>query len=165
LLSRPAYRLPRKRFIIAGPQYPPSIQWPGNVERILHLSPRHHAAFYCSSRLTLNVTRRDMVMAGYSPSVRLFEAAACAATIVSDNWPGLDSFFAPGGEVLLAAGSDDVVHYLAGYDAGELRRIGRAARERVLASHTNDIRAAEFEQAVEIAGQQRKEAKVLAAET
>jgi spore maturation protein CgeB len=165
LLCRPACRLPRKRFMIAGPQYPPSIQWPGNVERILHLSPRHHAAFYCSSRLTLNVTRRDMVVAGYSPSVRLFEAAACAATIVSDNWPGLESFFAPGEEVLLASGSDDVLRYISEYDAGELRRIGRAARERVLASHTNDIRAAEFEQAVAVAGRQRREAKVLAAET
>jgi spore maturation protein CgeB len=165
LLCHPARRLQGKRFIIAGPQYPPSIQWPANVERVLHLSPRHHAAFYCSSRLTLNVTRRDMVMAGYSPSVRLFEAAACAATIVSDNWPGLDTFLAPGREVLLASGSDDMMRYLAEYDAGELRRIGRAARERVLAGHTNDIRAAEFERAVEIAGRQRKEAKVLAAET
>lgn len=164
LLCRPASRLPRKRFIVAGPQYPASIAWPENVERVLHLSPRHHAAFYCSSRLTLNVTRRDMVMAGYSPSVRLFEAAACAATIVSDNWPGLETFFAPGAEVLLATGSDDVVRYISDYEPGELRRIGRAARERVLAGHTSDIRAGEFERAVEIAGRKGKEAKVLAAE-
>jgi spore maturation protein CgeB len=165
LLCRPAGHLPQKRFIVAGPQYPVSIVWPGNVERVLHLSPRHHPAFYCSSRLTLNVTRRDMVMAGYSPSVRLFEAAACAATIVSDNWPGLGTFFAPGSEVLVAAGSDDVVRYISGYEASELRRIGRAARERVLAGHTSDVRAAEFERAVEIAGRKRREAKVLAAET
>lgn len=164
LLCRPACRLPRKRFIVAGPQYPASTEWPMNVQRVLHLSPRHHAAFYCSSRLTLNVTRRDMVMAGYSPSVRLFEAAACAATIVSDNWPGLETFFVPGDEVLLATSSDDVVRYISDYEASELRRIGRAARERVLGSHTSDIRAREFERAVEIAARRRKQAKVLAAE-
>ncbi len=164
LLCRPARRLPGKRFIVAGPQYPASIAWPSNVERILHLSPRHHAAFYGSSRLTLNVTRRDMVMAGYSPSVRLFEAAACAATIVSDNWPGLESFFAPGAEVLLAAGGGDVERYISDYGTGELRRIGRTAQERVLASHTSDIRAREFERAVEFAAAKGKGPKVLAAE-
>ncbi len=163
LLCRTARRLPGKRFIVAGPQYPASIEWPPNVERILHLSPRHHAAFYGSSRMTLNVTRRDMVMAGYSPSVRLFEAAACAATIVSDNWPGLETFFAPGVEVLLAAVSDDVVRYISDCEAGELRRIGRAARERVLAGHTSDIRAREFERAVARAAK-RFGPKVLAAE-
>jgi spore maturation protein CgeB len=164
LLCRTACRKPGKRYIVAGPQYPASTRWPANVERVVHLSPHHHAALYCSSRLTLNVTRRDMVMAGYSPSVRLFEAAACAATIVSDNWPGIDTFFVPGEQILLASGSDDVVRYLADYDAEELRRIGRAARERVLARHTSDIRAAEFERALQIAAQRRKEAKAGAAE-
>jgi spore maturation protein CgeB len=164
LLCRAACRMPEKRFIVAGPQYPSSIAWPTNVERVLHLSPHLHAAFYCSSCLTLNITRRDMVMAGYSPSVRLFEAAACAATIISDNWPGLDTFFTPGEQVLLASSSDDVARYLSAYDPHELRRVGRAARERVLASHTSDIRAAEFEQALETAVRKRKEPKFLVAE-
>jgi spore maturation protein CgeB len=152
LLCVPARRLAQGRFIVAGPQYPSSIVWPGNVERVTHLSPRHHAAFYGSSRLTLNVTRREMVMAGYSPSVRLFEAAACATTIVSDNWPGLQTFFIAGREILLPADEQDVLRYLNGYDLGELRRIGRAARERVLAAHTSAIRAREFEEAVQVAG-------------
>lgn len=156
LLCGPARRLPQRKFIVAGPQYPPGISWPGNVERVAHLSPRHHAAFYGSSRLTLNVTRREMVMAGYSPSVRLFEAAACAAAIVSDNWPGLQTFFAPGREVLLPANQEDVLRYLSGYDERELYRIGRAARERVLAFHTSDIRAGEFEQAVEKAARRKR---------
>jgi len=99
----------------------------------VHLNPRHHAEFYCSSRMTLNVTRREMVIAGYSPSVRLFEAAACAATIVSDNWPGLEVFFTPGKEILVPAGGDDVARYISDYDAQELGRLGRAARERVIA--------------------------------
>jgi len=151
LLCVPARRLKERKFIVAGPQYPAHIEWPQNVERIMHLGPRHHAQLYSSSRVTLNVTRREMVLAGYSPSVRLFEAAACAAAIASDNWPGLETFFLPGREILVAAGSDDIVRYLQDYDPADLRRIGRAARERVLASHTSDVRAREFEQAVEIA--------------
>lgn len=166
LLCQAARRLPGRRFMVAGPQYPASIAWPANVERILHLSPRHHAAFYCSSRLTLNVTRRDMVMAGYSPSVRLFEAAACAATIVSDNWPGLDTFFVPGEEILLPASAGDVVRYIMEYDPAELRRIGRAAQRRALESHTSEIRAREFENAIEsVLRGKPAPSKVLAAET
>ena len=162
LLCDPARLLPQKKFLVAGPQYPDSIQWPQNVKRIMHLEPRYHAALYCSSRMTLNVTRRDMVMAGYSPSVRLFEAAACAATIVSDNWPGLESFFTPGKEILLPTAADDVVRYISGYDETELKAIGRAARARVLAAHTNEERAREFERAVEIARQKKADSKIVA---
>lgn len=151
LLVGPAAALSDRKFIVAGPQYPESIQWPKNVERITHLNPVHHALFYSSSRMTLNVTRREMVMAGFSPSVRLFEAAACGAAIVSDNWPGLDTFFTPGREILIPADGRDVSRYILGYSECELREIGRAARERVLVSHTNEARAVEFEHAVQLA--------------
>ena len=161
LLCMPARRLARKKFIVAGPQYPASLEWPGNVERMMHLDPRYHAEFYCGSRMTLNVTRREMVIAGYSPSVRLFEAAACATPIVSDNWPGLETFFTPGKEILLAASAEDAVRYINGFDSSELRRIGHAARERVLASHTSQVRAREFENAVEAAVTRSHPAKVL----
>ena len=144
----PARRLPELRFLLAGPQYPKKLKWPANVRRITHLNPRWHPAFYSASRLTLNVTRRDMVQAGYSPSVRLFEAAACAATIVSDNWPGLEAFFHPGEEILLPTSADDVARYLTDYDEAELRAIGERARERVLARHTSERRAQEFEATV-----------------
>ncbi|HSK45167.1 MAG TPA: glycosyltransferase [Candidatus Binatia bacterium] len=163
LLCAPARRLPEKKFIVAGPQYPSHIAWPGNVERIMHLNPRHHAQLYSSSRITLNVTRREMVLAGYSPSVRLFEAAACGATIVSDNWPGLETFFTPGREILLATGSEDIIRFLKDYDDSELRRIGRAARDRVLAAHTSEVRAQEFEQAMEIAFSSAKHPRTLTA--
>jgi spore maturation protein CgeB len=144
-LCEPARRLGGEKFIVAGPQYPPQIAWPANVARIIHLNPCWHAHLYSSSRLTLNVTRRDMVMAGYSPSVRLFEAAACAAAIVSDNWPGLETFFTPGEEVLVPLTSDDVVRYVLEYSDRELKWMGERARARVMASHTNQQRAIEFE--------------------
>jgi spore maturation protein CgeB len=145
LLCEPARQLPNSKFIVAGPQYPKPVRWPANVKRIIHLNARWHPHFYSSSRITLNVTRRDMVLAGYSPSVRLFEAAACGATIASDNWPGLDTFFAPGEEILLPTCAADVVHYLRDLSNDELRAIGRRAAERVLAEHTSAHRARELE--------------------
>ena len=148
LFCEPARRLPQQSFLLAGPQYPRQLHWPANVRRIRHLNPRWHPRFYSSSRLTLNVTRRAMVQAGYSPSVRVFEAAACGAPMVSDNWPGLDSFFVPGREILVPASADDVVAYLTATDEAELRRIGRNAQERVLAEHTAERRAQQFEQYV-----------------
>ena len=147
LLHETARRLPQRKFIVAGPQYPRQVKWAKNVKRINHLSPQWHPAFFSSSRITLNVTRRDMVQAGYSPSVRLFEAAACGAAIASDDWPGLDTFFKPGREILLPVSGDDVVRYVSGYEEAELLRIGERAQRRVLEAHTSEHRALEFEAA------------------
>ena len=147
-LCRTAEELPGSRFIVAGPQYPDDIRWPRNVDRIIHLEPKFHPRLYSSSRLTLNVTRRDMVMAGYSPSVRLFEAAACGATLVSDDWPGLDMFFVPGKEILLPSSAADVRRYLKETSPELLRQIGAAARERVIVEHSSATRATQFEHSV-----------------
>jgi spore maturation protein CgeB len=149
LFCAPARKLPARRFLLAGPQYPEHLCWPQNVKHIIHLEPRFHASFYSSSRMTLNVTRREMVLAGYSPSVRLFEAAACGCTIVSDLWPGLETFLMPGKEILVPRSSDEVVHYLREMDEAEIRRVGRSAQQRVLAEHTAEHRAEQFERYVE----------------
>jgi spore maturation protein CgeB len=148
LFCIPARSLPERKFLLAGPQYPEGLFWPRNVERIVHLEPRFHPAFYCSSRLTLNLTRREMVQAGYSPSVRLFEAAGCGATIVSDRWKGIETFFAPGEEILIANSSSDVIGYVSNLSEEEVRRIGRNAHERVVAEHSSTRRALQFEEAV-----------------
>ena len=151
LFCEPARRLSEKKFLLAGPQYPDDIRWPANVERIIHVDPQSHASFYSSSRMSLNVTRREMILAGYSPSVRLFEAAACGTTIVSDCWEGLDTFLRPGKEIVLAESADDVVGYMTQMEDTELFAIGRRAQERVLAEHTAEKRATEFENAVNAA--------------
>jgi spore maturation protein CgeB len=145
LLIEPARRAPHRRFVVAGPQYPDDIDWPENVERIEHVPPHDHPSFYAASRFTLNVTRADMIRAGYSPSVRLFEAAACGTPIISDVWDGLDTLFRPGREIVLAEGPDDVLEALAA--SGDWRRIAiaEAARRRVLASHTAAHRAETLE--------------------
>lgn len=144
LLLEPARRRPDLRFAVAGPQYPEDIAWPENVDRFPHVGPVDHAEFYAASRATLNVTRADMIAAGWSPSVRLFEAGACATPIVSDRWEGLGKLLAEGREIAVADGADDVLRLLDG-PADALRRMGEAARIRVLAAHTAAHRAAELE--------------------
>lgn len=145
LLCEPAAQLPKKTFIVAGPQYPFDIRWPKNVNRIIHLEPKLHPPFYSSSHFTLNLTRKDMIDAGYSPSVRLFEAAGCGAAIISDTWQGIESFFAPGKEILLAESSHCVITYLTGLGASEAHAIGLRAQERVIAEHSAEKRAIQFE--------------------
>jgi spore maturation protein CgeB len=145
LLTRPAQELPHRRFIIAGSQYPSKLRWPKNVRAIRHLSPRWHPHFYSSSRLTLNLTRRGMVEWGYSPSVRLFEAAGCGCPIISDAWPGLDTIFTVGEEVLVAERSQHVIQAVEQTDDAQLRRMGARARERVLEEHSSARRAEQFE--------------------
>jgi len=147
-LCKPALQLPECNFIAAGPQYPGTIRWPKNVKRIIHVEPKFHAPFYSSSRFTLNLTRKDMVGAGYSPSVRLFEAAGCGAAIISDPWPGIETFFVPGDEILLAESTTDVLSYLANLGAEDARIIGKRAQERVLTEHSAEKRAIQFEQFV-----------------
>jgi spore maturation protein CgeB len=145
LLLRPARLWPAGRFAVAGPQYPDGIAWPPNVGRAEHLAPPEHPAFYAAQRLTLNVTRADMVAAGWSPSVRLFEAAACGVPVVSDPWEGLPALFRPGEEILLAETADDVLRHLRDLPEERRRAVGAAARARVLAEHTAAVRARELE--------------------
>ncbi|TPM96589.1 glycosyltransferase [Mesorhizobium sp. B2-1-3A] len=144
LLVASAARLPDQRFIIGGAQYPPEFPWSKNIFFVRHLPPADHPAFFCSSRLTLNVTREAMAQTGWCPSGRLFEAAACGAAVISDDWPGMDLFFEPGSEILLANSTDDVVAALSLPD-DELRPIRSRARERVLSEHTSALRAAELD--------------------
>ena len=145
LLIEPAQAWGEGRFVVAGPQYPASIIWPNNVQRVSHLPPGEHRDFYASQRFTLNVTRADMIRAGFSPSVRLFEAAACGVPIISDWWEGLDSFFDIGAEILVARSSGEVLEILREMDEPQRTKIAERARDRVLAAHTAAHRAAELE--------------------
>lgn len=147
LLIEPARRLPHRRFVIAGAQYPRDIEWPVNVDHISHIPPGRHATFYSSLDWTLNVTRADMVALGYSPSVRLFEAGACATPIISDPWDGLDGVFRPGREIVVARRTEDVIAALDWTEKARLA-LGRAGQRRVLSEHTALHRAREFERYV-----------------
>lgn len=145
LLNAPARCLPDRSFLVAGPQYPADIRWACNVRRVPHLSPDRHASFYSSARWQLNATRADMVVAGWSPSVRLFEAGAVGAAVISDDWPGIDEIFEPGREILLPSTTEEVVEILTAMHDDERRAIGAAFRQRVLRDHTGARRAEELE--------------------
>jgi spore maturation protein CgeB len=144
LFLQPARRLPHRRFVLAGSEDPAGSSWPANVFHKHHVPPERHPAVYCSSRLTLNVIRRSMAHIGYCPSRGLFEAAACGAAILSNGWVGLERFFEPGREILVASSTDDAVAALERSDA-ELRRMAARGRRRALAEHTSEHRAIELE--------------------
>jgi spore maturation protein CgeB len=143
-----ARRLTEKKFLIGGAQYPAHFPWTENVFFVQHLPPADHPAFFCSGRMTLNVTRRAMAQMGYCPSGRLFEAAACGCPLLSDTWPGLDTFFTPGKEILVANTTEDAMNALQLLDA-ELKQVAEAARERTLAEHTSEQRAIYLERVIE----------------
>jgi spore maturation protein CgeB len=145
LLIETARRAPHLRFVVAGPQYPSHLQWPKNVERIEHVPPSAHPAFYAESRFTLNVTRADMIRAGFSPSVRLFEAAACGTPIISDCWDGIDTILAPDSEIVLARRSEDVLKVIGTWTETQSVALGRAAQQRILSEHTAAHRARSLE--------------------
>lgn len=148
MLCGAARKLPDERFVVAGAQYPDDVGWPGNVDRLTHVSPPEHRAFYCAQRATLNVTRRDMILAGFSPSVRLFEAAACGVPIISDSWPGIETVFTPGEEILVANTTADVVRYIVSLTDERRSQLAQRARARVLREHTAMHRAASLEKLV-----------------
>ncbi len=149
LLIEPARVLSHLKFVVAGPQYPDDIEWPANVERIDHLPPREHPSFYSRQRFTLNVTRADMIEAGWSPSVRLFEAAACGTPIISDEWRGLDELLPDGKAISIARSTDDVVRVLTQMSEDDRKVMGEAAKSRVMQSHTGTARARQLAQALE----------------
>jgi len=147
LFIEPARLRPERRFVIGGAQYPQEFPWQPNIFFVQHLPPPEHPAFFSSSRLTLNITRKAMAEMGWCPSGRLFEAAACGTAILSDGWEGLDAFFAPGSEILVASTTEEAVAALDLSDR-ELRRLAQASRERTLAEHTSERRAEELERLI-----------------
>jgi spore maturation protein CgeB len=150
LFIEPARRMTDRRFLIGGALYPADFPWTENTYFVRHLPPGEHPAFFSSSRLTLNITRRAMAEMGYCPSGRLFEAAACGTAILSDAWEGFETFFVPGEQALLARTAEDTLRALELSD-DELVRIALAARERTLEEHTATRRVRDLELAIDAA--------------
>jgi spore maturation protein CgeB len=145
LLIAPARALAQQSFVLAGAQYPSRLDWPVNLQRVEHIPPAQHAEFYCAQRFTLNATRADMAARGYSPSVRLFEAASCGVPVISDAWPGLEMLFKSNEEILISKNSRDVTEILNTMSDDRRRAIGAAARRRFLRDHTPEQRAKDLE--------------------
>jgi spore maturation protein CgeB len=148
LMLQAARQWPAGKFVVAGPQYPPSVSWPNNTQYIPHLPPEAHRRFYNSQRFTQNITRADMIKTGYAPSVRLFEAAACGIPIISDYWEGLETFFAFDTEILISHSTQDTLDFLQQVPEANRKAIGENARKKACAHHTAAHRALELEQYV-----------------
>lgn len=145
LLLEPARHWAAGRFVVAGDGHPVNSDWPGNVKRLAMAGPGKERAFYNSQRFALNVTGADMIDAGFSPGLRIFEAAACGTPIISDYWEDLETFFAPDEEILFARSAEEVLEYLRGIREDERLRIGESARRRILSEHSAEQRAIELE--------------------
>lgn len=145
---RAAAQLPDQRMLLGGSGWGDKLL-PANVKYLGHVYTADHNAFNCTPRAVLNVSRESMARYGFSPATRVFEAAGAAACLITDAWEGLETFFEPGSEVLVAHGGDEVAQHVRTLDAARAKAIGQAAYRRVLAEHTYAHRAALVDQVLE----------------
>ena len=140
-----AAALPSEKFKIGGSGWGDK-GMPQNVEYIGHVYTKDHNAFNCTPKAVLNISRDSMAKMGFSPATRVFEAAGAGACIITDYWLGIDFFFEPGKEILVAASGAEVADILSKLSVEEARAIGEAAKARVLAKHTYAHRAKEADE-------------------
>ena len=141
---KPAAAMPDKKFIIGGSGWgdkPMST----NVTYIGHVYTNDHNAFNCTPKAVLNISRESMARYGFSPATRVFEAAGAGACIITDYWEGIDFFFEPGTEILVAKSGEEVAEILANLTADKAKSIGKAAYQKVLDAHTYSHRAEQLE--------------------
>jgi len=145
---RAAAQLPDRRMLLGGSGWGDK-QMPANVHYLGHVYTADHNAFNCTPLAVLNVSRESMARYGFSPATRVFEAAGAAACLITDAWEGLETFFEPGKEVLVAHNGDEVAQHVRTLDAARAREIGQAAYRHVLAEHTYAHRAAQVDAVLE----------------
>jgi spore maturation protein CgeB len=142
---RAAELAPEMSFVLGGEGWggkalPPNVRWIG------HVGTEAHNRVNASARIVLNINRESMADVGFSPPTRVFEAAGAAACLITDNWRGIEKFFEPGREILVADSAEEIAGYLRGTSAAKARALGEAMHRRALAEHTYAQRAAEVDQ-------------------
>lgn len=147
LLIETAHKNPAHKFIIGGALYPENFMWGANISFVAHVPPSEHSSFYCSGKFTLNITRGAMAETGFSPSGRLFEAASCGVPVISDQWAGVEQFFTPGEEIVIATNSEDVTDALQMSEENRMT-IAFRAYQRVQREHTAMHRIKDFERII-----------------
>jgi len=145
---RAAASLPERRFLLGGSGWQDK-PLPANVNYLGHVYTADHNAFNCTPLAVLNISRESMARYGFSPATRVFEAAGAAACLITDAWEGLDFFFEPGVEMLVAHNGEEVAEHVRRLDEAVARRVGQAAYRRVLAQHTYAHRAAQLDALLE----------------
>jgi spore maturation protein CgeB len=135
---------PEMSFILGGEGWGGK-KLPVNVRWIGHVGTGSHNRINASARMALNINRESMADVGFSPPTRVFEAAGAGSCLITDKWRGIETFFEPGREILVAESAEEIVGYLRGKSAAEARAIGEAMRQRALAEDTYEQRAGEAE--------------------
>jgi spore maturation protein CgeB len=148
---KPAQLLPQTRFLIGGNGWQDRHDMPANVKNVGHVYTRDHNAFNSTPRAVLNVNRQSMARYGFSPATRVFEAAGAAACLITDAFEGVEQFFEPGEEILVASSGEEVAEHLQSLSPARARKVGAAALKRVLAEHTYDRRVQLLEDVLETA--------------
>jgi spore maturation protein CgeB len=128
------------RFLLGGNGWADKPR-PANVRYVGHVYTNDHNAFNCTPRAILDISRDRMARHGLSPASRVFEAAGAGACVIADAWTGIEQFLDPSAEVLVARDGGEVAEHLSDLELSRARRIGAAARRRMLAAHTYDHRA------------------------
>jgi len=149
-----AHLAPDLRFILGGEGWGDK-SLPSNVRWIGHVATGDHNRVNCSARLVLNLNRDSMASVGFSPPTRVFEAAGAGACVVTDAWSGIDKFFEPGREILVASTAEDIVALLRSTSSELATKIGAAMRNRALRDHTYAQRAAQVSEILATAGARR----------
>jgi len=144
---RTATLAPEFSFLLGGEGWGTK-QLPRNVRWIGHVPAGRHNVVNCSARMVLNVNRDSMAQVGFSPPTRVFEAAGAGACVVTDSWIGIEQFFFPNKEILVARSAEDVAAYLGRLDRSQSSRIGLAMLSRALREHTYSLRAARVDVAL-----------------
>ena len=119
---------------------------PRNVRWIGHVGTADHNRVNCSARMVLNINRESMAHTGFSPPTRVFEAAGAGACLITDEWQGIEQFFAPGREILVARNAEEIVAHLRSIDSQAARMIGERMRARALRDHTYALRARQVDE-------------------
>lgn len=137
---RAADLAPEMSFILGGEGWGDK-PMPRNIRWIGHVATADHNRVNCSARMVLNINRDSMANVGFSPPTRVFEAAGAGACVITDAWAGIETFFAPGTEILTAESPEEIAHYLRTVHPARARQIGNNMRARALADHTYAQRA------------------------
>lgn len=153
---RSAELAPELKFILGGEGWG-SRELPENVRWIGHVGTNDHNSVNCSARMVLNINRESMASVGFSPPTRVFEAAGAGACLITDAWTGVDHFFVPGREILVASSAEEIVGYLRDLSEDDAATIGSNMRKRALKEHSYVLRAGQFDEIVQNAvGRQPK---------
>jgi spore maturation protein CgeB len=137
---RAAELAPEMSFVLGGEGWGGKLL-PTNVRWIGHVATNRHNVVNCSARMVLNINRDSMANVGFSPPTRVFEAAGAGACMITDRWPGIDHFFVPNREILIASSAEEIVEHLRKHSAEKCRAMGEAMRRRALGEHTYKLRA------------------------